>query len=221
MTKNALFSSILQSVIVPDRMEVLRSKMTTEQWLAWRARGVGSSDAAALFNESPWITRFELLLQKAGLIAGRVRDYWEWRAMRRGRRLEPFARRHYEKRTGILVPAVCIPHPKYPEIRASCDGLPDSRHGLVWEGKAPGLEDHRIALKGQVPKKYRWQCVALQAVTGREWVHYYSFRKGEGILIEVRRDSALIDQFVHEALTFWKEVKALLPSSRRFFGPLR
>lgn len=57
-----------------------------EQWHALRKLHIGSSEAAALFNESPWSTRWQLYHEKRGSLS---EVFAETTAMTGGRHLEP------------------------------------------------------------------------------------------------------------------------------------
>lgn len=152
--------------------------MTRAEWLAWRKPGIGSSDAAAIMGFSKWSTPFELFLEKTGRIVGRRRMAWEWRAMERGRRLEPFAREAYEARLGFPMPPACVIHSTLPWLRASLDGM-NLEHEALAEFKGPGKEDHEKALRGEITEYGLWQCTHAMLVTGFDWIDFGSYRDDE------------------------------------------
>lgn len=164
---------------------------------------------------SPWSSPFELFLEKTGRIVGRKRRYWEWKAMRRGIQMEPEARLSYENWTGIQMPPRMLIHPRYPQLRATCDGL-NFPAGRVLEIKCPGEKDHKLALAGKIPEKYLWQCVHLMLVSGVESLDYWSYRKGEGTSIFMRRDLSLERRLLERELSFWELVKRDDPSGLYF-----
>lgn len=162
-----------------------------------------------------WSGRTEKILEKLGLIDGYVRKPWEWRAMEKGRRLEPEARSSYEAWMGIQMTPANILHPEYSELRASCDGL-NKDAGRVLEIKCPGKEAHAIAMSGKIPDYYFWQCVHLLMVSGMDWLDYYSFdeetRIGKAVCL--KRDLKLEKRLMEMELEFWAEVqKYQVPSN--------
>jgi putative phage-type endonuclease len=192
-------------------MIILPETQTREEWLARRRTGVGSSDAAAIMGVCPWSGRTEKLLEKLGIIDGYVRMPWEWRAMEKGRRLEPEARRSFESWTGIFMPAANIRHSDHPELIANCDGL-NTDAGRVLEIKCPGRESHKEAVAGRIPDQYLWQCVHLLMVSGMEWLDYWSYHLDEktGDIDErsvcMKRDLKFENRLMEMELSFWKDV---------------
>ena len=41
--------------------------LTEEEWLSWRRRGIGGSDAAAVMGQSPFCTKRDLYYDKRGI----------------------------------------------------------------------------------------------------------------------------------------------------------
>jgi len=73
--------------------------LTREDWLAKRERTVGSSEAAAVVGENPYLSPLELWAQKRGLIARP--DLSDLRPVRLGRRLEPIVLDEYAHERGV------------------------------------------------------------------------------------------------------------------------
>jgi len=185
---------------MPVRLEL---QQNSGAWLAWRRGGVGASDAPVIMGVSPWMDLETLWLEKTGRHAGRPSSH----AMRRGQVLEPEARERYIRATGVHVEPVCLEHATRDWMRASLDGL--SADGeVVVEIKCPGGADHGRALDGEVPDKYVPQLQHLLAVSGAGLCHYWSYRDGEGALIEVVPDRAYIRRLVEREHEFWRHVVA-------------
>lgn len=182
-----------------------RAGMSVEEWLKWRKLGIGSSDASAIMGVSPWATPFEKLLEKTGRINGRVRSAWEWKAMRRGIRLEPEARAACERWVGTELPARAVVHPRYPQIRTTLDGIDRFGESFVSEFKVPGKKDHLVALSGRIPEKYIWQCRHHSLVTGLPCL-YWSYRNGDGVGIWLPRDEFEEAKLRRAELAFWNAV---------------
>jgi putative phage-type endonuclease len=170
-------------------------------WLAWRRDGVGASDAPVIMGVSPWTDLEELRREKGGPPEDRPPNW----AMRRGTRLEPEARALYVRRTDIRVTPLCLEHGTRRWMRASLDGISDDGRVLL-EVKCPGAVDHARARSGRVPDKYVPQLQHLLEVSGAEVCHYWSFREGEGVLVEVAPEPAYIAGLVEREDGFWRLV---------------
>lgn len=162
----------------------------TAEWHAWRAQGIGASEAAivaghyGLISDVPaWLdSLYELWQAKMG--QGKPKDVNA--AMLRGTLLEPEARAAYEALTGNVVNPVFGEMDKYPFVRASFDGL-SFGGSTVMEVKCPGAKNHDIALSGQVPMHYTPQ-LAHQGLVAwgdqeSDWVdkefHFFSYNPDE------------------------------------------
>lgn len=187
------------------------------EWLAWRGKGLGASDAPAVMGVSPWTTPFELWTYKTGLCTPPEPHPAAVAAMRRGQELEPLARALAEKALGQPMPSVSGEHDVYPFIRASLDGL--SADGkLLLEIKCPGKEDHAKAVKGKVPDKYYPQLQQQFLVSGAEVGVYYSWdgKSAEGVAIEVLPDGQYIEALERSLIAFWRRVElGMAPNATR------
>jgi putative phage-type endonuclease len=92
-------------------------------WLAERRKGIGSSDAAACCNLSPWGTPLHVYRDKLGLSL--PKSSWE---MEQGLNLEPLVAALYTQETGREL-AICehTQHPSIPWLLASPDRLARDR----------------------------------------------------------------------------------------------
>lgn len=150
-------------------------KSQTPAWHAWRACGLGGSDApiiaadAGLCKPAPWMKSIEHLWK---VKTGRISDISEPNfGMLKGIRAEPKARAAYISRTGVHV------RPKYgemtvnPVVRSSFDGL-DLFGDVITEIKYGSQYQHDLAKEGEVVQYYRPQ-LAHQALTAwgmpEEW----------------------------------------------------
>lgn len=184
-------------------------------WLAWRKKGIGSSDAAVLLGLSPWKDVVELYEEKLGITTP-VFGFAQQKAMDRGKRLEPHFRKWYEEMVGSPFPDDTAEHKVFPFMRASFDGRnKTARRGL--EIKAPNAKDHALAVAGHVPEKYmpqcQWlmligDCVALDYVSGG----YCGGDDPEDFLGDLDRFMAVVT--VHPDLAMQKE---LIERARKFW----
>lgn len=178
--------------------------MEHEAWKQWRAGGLGASDTPVIMNVSPWKTRFQLWEEKCG-----ISKPWDGNsATRRGHELEPIARAQYELEHNIDMPPAFVEHKEFPFIRASLDGY---GNGIVLEIKAPGADDHALAVSGKVPEKYYPQLQHQLLVTGASCAHYYSFDGEKGVLVQVDNDLEYQAKLLKELRLFWDLVQTKTP----------
>jgi putative phage-type endonuclease len=185
---------------------------TREEWLAARQKGIGASESAALFDLSPWQSRFSLWAEKTGLAPPVELDgeWLEWGLLLE----EPIAQR-YAKRTqrevwqpGAHSQAI---HPHLPFMRATPDRwvitAPDrDGRGVLqiknasffkadaWEMGPPDFVQaqvqHELAVTG-----FRWGSVAV-LIGGNEFRYY-----------DLDRNDAYIDELEHACAAFWQMVE--------------
>ena len=55
-------------------------QLTNDEWLDLRATGIGGSDLASIYNESPWTSRYSLWAEKSGRVTreNKTNDAMEW-----------------------------------------------------------------------------------------------------------------------------------------------
>ena len=95
-----------------------RLHQNTPEWHQWRSQGIGASDAPVIMGESSFKTAKTLWSVKTG----RIEEEPASSPAQRGRELEQFARRAYERRTGIQMEPLCMVHEGFEWMRASLDG---------------------------------------------------------------------------------------------------
>lgn len=102
-------------------MKVKVHAVDRDEWLKWRMQGIGASDAAAAVGLSPFVTPFQLWMDKTG----RTPPTEESEAMRWGHRLQQVVGDAFHEETGRLVaPAgefTIYEHPDAPELIATLD----------------------------------------------------------------------------------------------------
>jgi putative phage-type endonuclease len=180
-----------------------RLHQNTPEWHRWRMQGIGASDAPVIMGETAFKTPRALWSIKTG----RTAEGSAGPAARRGRELERFARRAYERQTGILVEPLCVVHKDFEWMRASLDGLSFDGSTLV-EIKCPlSLRDRASAQEGRIPYQYHAQLQHQLEVSGAEQAHYWSFHGTDGILIEIHPDREYAKRLVEAESAFWELVK--------------
>lgn len=179
----------------------------SEAWLQWRGKGMGSSDAPVLMGVSPWKTLYQLWGEKSGLIEV---EFKENPAMKRGKELEPVARKMYEDLVGHKYPDGIATDKEYEFMRASFDGI-NSEQKRIIEIKSPGKKDHETALSGNVPDKYYPQVQWLLMVAGFKHCDYVSFDGVEIVVVPVEADEKYIAELRAKAISFWNCVQTKTP----------
>jgi putative phage-type endonuclease len=204
----------------------------SEAWHRWRKgegepdveMTLGGSEIAPLMYMSPYATPLDVFNWKTGI---EVKEFSEAAtdAMDRGTLLEPFARAHYEKVTGLSVRTLCAIHPGKPWMRTSLDGITED-NSVILEIKSPrNLENHIKQTKGDKIPSYRWPQMQWQLAVMREHfenverVDYVSFyaevtegEDGETVLnhidmkvIPIHPNEAFITELTNRAQRFIDE----------------
>jgi putative phage-type endonuclease len=180
-----------------------RLRQNTPEWQHWRRQGIGASDAPVIMGETPFKSPRTLWSIKTG----RMPEEPAGPAARRGRELEGYARRAYERRTGIQVEPLCLVHQELGWMRASLDGLSFDGTTLV-EIKCPlNLRDRISAVQGRIPSQYHAQLQHQLEVSGAERAHYWSFHGSDGFLIEIRPDHEYAKRLIDAEAQFWQRVQ--------------
>lgn len=176
-------------------------QQNTQEWLDLRKKHIGASDAPIIMGVSPYKTVFQLWEEKVGI----NQKTEETASMRYGRNNEEAARQSYEQFTGNIVVPEVVFHPTNSFMMASLDGLSVDQK-IILEVKNANAQDHQLAVEGKVPEKY-WPQVQhqLDCIPGAI-VHYWSFHKGNGVLVEVERDEDYIEGLIEKERSFYQGV---------------
>ena len=182
-------------------------EQNTQAWLDMRKDYIGASDAPVIMNGVHFKKTPYMMWQEKLNLA----DFSQDNPGTRGGKLgEEPARVAYEKETGIVTVPEVVFHKKINYLMASLDGINISRD-ITLEIKNPCEVDHAMAKEGKVPPKYFPQVQAGIASSEVDIAHYWSFRYGCGVLVEVKRDNEYIDLFYEKAEKFWDCVLSFIP----------
>lgn len=130
-------------------MKFIHLKQGSAEWLEWRRKVIGASDAPVIMGHAS-LKRLEALLEDK--ISGKRNE--PNAAMRRGTEMEETARQCFEKKMGLSVFPCCVEHRSIPWMVASLDGLCPDQKTLV-EIKCPtSSKSHDIAKENKVPDYY-------------------------------------------------------------------
>jgi putative phage-type endonuclease len=155
----------------------------SKQWLAHRKTLRNASETAAVMGLSPWVTPYQLWLQKTGRAEQAINA-----AMQHGTGLEPLARHAYEVETGHVMQPLVLQDGDY---SASLDGM-TLGGDLIVEIKCPvrGRESAlwQSVAKGEVPAHYAAQIQHQLMVSGATTAHLWVFDGQAGLLHVVERN---------------------------------
>lgn len=155
------------------------------EWHAHRRGLRNASETPAVLGISPWVTRYQLWLQKTGRAEPAVNA-----AMRHGTALEPLARHAYEVETGNVMQPLVLQDGLY---SASLDGMTLGGE-LIVEIKCPvrGQQSSiwRSVAAGAVPAYYGAQIQHQLMVSGARQSHLWIFDGERGLLHEIEHEPA-------------------------------
>ncbi|PCI27634.1 hypothetical protein COB55_05410 [Candidatus Wolfebacteria bacterium] len=182
--------------------------MLTEQQRITRQSGLGGSDIAALFGLSPWITAYELWLEKTGKISSSY-DV-DNPVIEAGNRLEPLIARWYEDVSGNKVHEITetLRHPDHPYLLAHIDRKVKGQSKILEIKFAMEFSRKKWGEAGtdQIPLHYICQVQHYLAVTGNQEADVAVLFGGWDLKIyHIKRDEKLISGIIAAAGRFWKE----------------
>ena len=142
-------------------------------------------------------------------------QHYESAAMQHGTDTEPFARMHYESRTGNIVSETgFLHHPTIKRVGGSPDGLVDEDGGL--EIKCPfNSANHLACFLNGMPEDHMAQIQGLMWITGRKWWDFVSYdpRLPEPLdmyVERIERDEKYIANLQEKVIGFLVNVDAIL-----------
>ena len=106
--------------------------MEKSEWLEWRRKGIGGSDAGVVLGVSPYKTARDVYFEKLGREPD-VEDEGNWVAMEVGNRLEDLVALIFSRKTGYRVwqEKVMYQHPLYPYMVADVDYFFETSDGRI------------------------------------------------------------------------------------------
>lgn len=174
-------------------------KQGTPEWIEFRKKKIGASDAPVIVGVSPWSTPYKLWCQKLSLMPDTEKNA----AMTRGLEMEETARKEFEKQTGHIMFKPTLVSQEYGFMMASYDGM-DIEQKFAVEIKCPGKMDHASAMDGVVPEKYIPQLQHQMIVAKLEMIFYFSYDGNSSKIIEVEQDKNYQKNLIAKELEFWK-----------------
>lgn len=175
--------------------------MDKQEWLLWRRKGIGGSDAAALCGVSPYRTEMDVFLDKKGLTGECVEND----AMYFGKRLEGIVAEEFQRRSGLSVTPFksMLQHEDHDYILANIDRLVMDEDALL-ECKTAGLRKKEGWADGAVPEEYMLQVQHYLAVTGLDLAYIACLIGGqEFVWCAIERNDDLISNLLEVEVAFW------------------
>lgn len=189
------------------------SELEREEWLSWRRKGIGGSDAAAIIGVSPFATARDLYYDKLNIVSfSSEEDNWVQKEI--GHLLEDLVAKIFSKKTGYPVYQVkkMFYHPHYPYMLADVDyfvKLPDGKTAIL-EIKTTNYNatgNWWLDGKESVPINYEIQGRHYMAVTNIDKVYYcclYGNTEDEVIIRSIDRDQEYEELIITLEGDFWK-----------------
>ncbi len=173
-----------------------------EEWLKWRNKGIGGSDAAAIAGLNPWKSPIAVYLEKIGQ-APKQEDN---ERMRIGRDLEGYVAARFMEATGIKARRrnAILQHPEYEFMIANVDRvMVGIDEGL--ECKTTGSYSMPDWKDDKIPVHYEIQCHHYMAVTGyKTWWIAVLVGNQEFIYKKIERDEEIINYLIQIEKDFWE-----------------
>ena len=185
-----------------------------KQWLEWRRKGIGGSDASIVLGISPFATARDLYFDKLGVMSYKD-DNSNWVALQIGHLLEDLVAEIFHKKTGFPIYQIkkMFYHPLYPYMLADVDyfvTLPSGETAILeikttnYNGKDAWWMDG----KETVPVNYEAQGRHYMAVTNLNHVFYcclYGNSEDNVIIRHIERDAAYEEELTALEGIFWNE----------------
>ena len=175
---------------------------------------IGGSAVAAIFGESPWMSRLELYHLKSGTANPKVKKTKNEEILQSGHQLEEFVAQkfvEYMEKLGNKIEmwndTVMYQHPDYPfavcnlDRRIKVNGVP----GILECKTTSNWNDIELWKAGICPKKYEYQCRYYMATMNLDFVYItccWGFTLDQTAVILIKRDRAIEDSMMEEVADF-------------------
>jgi putative phage-type endonuclease len=215
--------------------------LSEENWLEYRRRGIGGSDAAAVLGVSPFATARDLYYDKLKLISYEDRES-NWVAKKMGHLLEDLVAQIFHVKTGYRIYQIkkMFYHPIHTFMLADIDYFIELPNGetAILEIKTTNYNAKDHWWSGQeeiVPINYEVQGRHYMCVMNVDHVYYcclYGNNENEVIIRHIDRDLDYEDELIALEQNFWngyiltqtpppytEDGDLIIESAKRHFGP--
>lgn len=207
-------ASFLKTGIIENRgeckkMSRILTKLTPQtshlEWLGYRQKGIGGSDAAAILGMNRWKSPIDIWLSKTQEIDEANEDNKQSEYAYWGNVLEEIVAAEFCKRTGLAVRRrnAILMHDKYDYIIANIDReVVGQKVGL--ECKTASAYKKEEWTEEEIPAEYIIQCQHYMAVTGYEaWWIACLIGGNQFIYKKIERDEEFIEILLKAECEFW------------------
>lgn len=193
------------------RKLVSTENMPYDQWLLWRKKGIGGSDASVVCGLNKYKSPVEIWMDKTSVIepkqAGEA-AYW-------GNLLEPIVRNEFIKRSGlnVVIEKSLLQNTTYPFMFANLDGIvKDPINGdCIFEAKTSSAF-RMDEWEHSIPEEYQLQVQHYMAVTGFNGAYVAALIGGNQFKWHyIKRDDELISMMIKLEAAFWHHVESNTP----------
>lgn len=187
-------------------------KVSREEWLKWRLKGIGGSDVATICGLNKYKSPLQLWLEKTEQVepveAGEA-AYW-------GTIMEPIIRNEFSKRSELKVDTInsMLKHPVFDFMLANVDGIVIDKDNskAIFEAKTASVFKSEQWEDNKIPEEYMLQIQHYMAVTGFNKTFIACLIGGNKFIFkEIERDDELIDMIIQLEFNFWECVKNNTP----------
>lgn len=183
--------------------------MEKEEWLEWRRKGIGGSEAGAILGVSPYKTARDVYFEKLGRVPD-AEEEKNWVALEVGNRLEELVALIFSKKTGYRVwqEKVMYQHPLYPFMIADIDyffEMDDGTIGIL-ECKTSNIYNKDKWDNDSVPYHYEMQCRHYMAVKNLNiscCACLFSNSEDDFVYRFIERDPDIEEAMIEEEGSFW------------------
>lgn len=177
------------------------SSLSHEEWLQWRRKGIGGSDAATVVGLNPYSSLYELWADKQGFLPSKE----DTEAMRTGRDLEQYVADRFCEATGKKVQKLpyMYCHDEYPFITANVDRkVVGENAGL--ECKTTSPYNKTDFAEGNVQLNYLCQCWHYMNVMGYDRMYLAVLVMGKGFYwYTIEQDKEQQQALLNAEVDFW------------------
>lgn len=182
--------------------QVLTLGMSREEWLRERKTGIGGSDAAAVLGFSPWVSPFELYIDKTSDTVQEIDN----EAIHFGNLLEDIVAKEFTRRTGKKVRRrnVMLRHKEHDFMIADIDRDVVGERALL-ECKTTNAFARDQWEGDEIPPAYMCQLQHYMAVLGYEKAYIAVLIGGQKFIWkEIARDDEFIELMIEHEKHFWE-----------------
>ena len=175
--------------------------MSYEEWLEWRKKGIGGSDAATVAGLNPWRSPINVYLDKTTVQPPQEDN----ERMRVGRDLEDYVAKRFEEATGARVRRenYLLQHPEHEFMLANLDRVLIGENAFL-ECKTTGSYSKSEWEEG-IPLHYELQCLHYMAVCGFDYCYIACLIGNEKFIYhKIERDEETINNLIAVEKDFWE-----------------